>query len=302
MNLSDEASTRHAIKLVLMSVSGGGKTSAIIPLAIPEIIPGWPGKKLFVRNFDGRGKFSELALEQLTVRLKSRDTTRITKEQFNAAKANIEYVDCIDPRGLIGIGGNEKIGRIGADAWVTARKTYRQWEKDLCPGTILVDDSLTFMAEAIAAYTMATASRLNFTMEGYKDYAPAQAEINNALGMLGALRCDVILTAHQESYEVKKTSETPEHDPKTGFLIFKEEVVDSLMLPTSTGQKGRTSIPAQFNHMLYLATSNRGVRELRTSPGRGIIPKTPFFGRCKASYTLDTGLVEYFLLGEKPTN
>jgi len=297
--LSDEPENRSAIKLILMGASGTGKSSLIIPLAIPDLIPGWPGKKLFVRNYDGRDKFKEIALEQLKARLTGKKLTKITQQQYDAAKENIEFVDCIDPRSTVSVAGKSKVGIVSADAWMTARKAFTEWEKHLKPGTILIDDSFTHMANAIAAYTMAASSRLNFSMEGYKDYAPAQMEVSNSLSLLSYLRCDVILTAHQDSYDVKKTSETAERDSQTGMMVFKEEIVDSLMLPSSIGQKGRTAIPSGFNHMLYTTLSRHDIRELRTTPGKGIAPKTPFFGRAKNTYDIDTGLVEYFMLGEQ---
>jgi hypothetical protein len=37
---------------------------------------------------------------------------------------------------------------------------------------------------------------------------------------------------------------------------------------------------------------------IRLTPGRGILPKTPYFARAKKEYDIDKGLVEYFLLGE----
>ncbi len=162
----------------------------------------------------------------------------------------------------------------------------------------MIVDSFSHLAFAIANYTMALNNRLNKRAEGFKDYAPAQQEIRAALGALTSLPCNLIITAHQNAYEIKKMSETPERDPETGEMVFREEVIDSIMLPQSFGQSGRTEIPSTMNHLLFLSTNRNKQRTLHLTPGKGITPKTPFFARARKEYDIDKGLVEYFLLGE----
>jgi len=295
--------TLPPIKCILMAASGGAKTSSIIPLAIPEIVKGWPGKKLLVLNFDGAGKFSELAKIQLDDRLarKGNGLTPITQEQYDAAIANIDYEDCGDPKKITRDSTGYNAVTVSADAWTKAKKTLDRWWPELSKeprNTIIVVDSFTHFAYAVATYTMALANRLNKTAEGYRDYMPAQQEIRAGLNALTSVPCGLILTAHQESYEIKKMSETPERDPETGEMIFREQIVDSIMLPKSFGQSGRTDIPSTINHLLYLTTNQNQQRVIRLNPGRGILPKTPYFARTKKEYGIDIGLVEYFLLGE----
>lgn len=288
------------IKLILMSVSGGGKTSALVPLAIPDIIAGWSGRKLYVLNFDGRGKFAELAKFQLDARLAAKkDVTKITQAQYDAAIANIKFEDCIDPAKVRrNAKGDLMAEMISADSWIRAKKALDGWYSELTPDSIVVVDSFTHLAKSIAHYTMSMAARLNVRPEFYIDYAPAQAEISNALGALSALDCALILTAHQDTLEVKKMSETPEKDQVTGEMKFVDQIVDTLMLPQSFGRAGRVDIPTTFNHLLYLATNKNHERVIRLTPGRGIVPKTPFFALAQSSYGLDRGLVEYFALGK----
>ena len=290
------------IKTILMAASGGAKTSAIIPLAIPEIIKGWPGKKLLVLNFDGLGKFSELAKIQLDDRLARKPgVTPISQSQYDAALANIDFEDCGDPKKITRDSTGYNATTVSADAWTKAKKTLDRWWPQLSAnpkGTIVVVDSFTHFAYAVANYTMSMANRLNKTAEGYKDYMPAQQEIRAGLNALTSVPCGLILTAHQESYEIKKMSETPERDAETGEMVFKEQIVDSIMLPKSFGQSGRTDIPSTINHLLYLTTNQNQQRVIRLTPGRGILPKTPYFARAKKEYDIDKGLVEYFLLGE----
>jgi hypothetical protein len=292
------------IKAILMAASGGAKTSSIIPLAIPEIVKGWPGKRLLVLNFDGPGKFAELANIQLSDRLARRGNglTSITQGQYDAAITAIDFEDCGDPKKITRDASGYHAHIASADAWKTAKKTLDKWWTIISQnpdGCIVVLDSFTHFAYAVANYTMSMAHRLNKTAEGYTDYGPAQQEIRAGLGAFGALPCGLIITAHQEAYEVKKSSETPERDPETGEMVFREEVVDSIMLPRSFGQKGRTDIPSGVNHLLYLTTNKNQQREIRLTPGRGILPKSPYFARAKKSYDIDKGLVEYFMLGEQ---
>ena len=291
------------IKCILMAASGGAKTSSIIPLAIPEIVKGWSGKKLLVLNFDGSGKFSELAKIQLDDRLarKGNGLTSITQDQYDAAIANIDFEDCVDPKKIARDSTGYHANTLSADAWTKAKKTLDKWWQTISTNPsecIVVLDSFTHFAYAVANYTMAMNSRLNKVAEGYKDYMPAQQEIRAGLNALVSVPCGLIITAHQEAYEIKKSSETPERDPETGEMVFREEVVDSIMLPKSFGQAGRTDIPSGVNHLLYLTTNKNQQRELRLTPGRGILPKSPYFARAKKSYDIDKGLVEYFMLGE----
>jgi hypothetical protein len=58
-------------------------------------------------------------------------------------------------------------------------------------------------------------------------------------------------------------------------------------------------IPSTINHLLYLTTNQNQQRVIRLTPGRGILPKTPYFARAKKEYDIDKGLVEYFMLGEQ---
>ena len=288
-----------AIRLIYMSVSGGGKTSSCLPLAIPNIIPGWPGRKLFVLNFDGADKFEELAVKQLSARLAGKGgLTKITKEQYDAALANIQFEDCIDYSKVRRNGKSDLVAEIlAADAWPKARKTLDSWYPKLDQDSVLIIDSFTHLSKAIAHYTMDMANRLNAPPAYYVDYAPAQAEIAKAMSVLGSLSCSLIVTAHQDVLEVKKFSETAEKDDETGEMVFKEKVIDTLMLPQSFGRAGRIEIPSTFNHLLFLAVNKNQVREIRLEPGKGIVPKSPFFAIAQKAYGLDKGLVEYFSLG-----
>ena len=290
------------IKMILMAASGGAKTSAIIPLAVPEIVKNWPGKRLLVLNFDGIGKFSELAKIQLDDRLARKPgVTPISQQQYDAAMLNIDFIDCCDPKKITRDSTGYNAMTISADAWSRAKKALDSWWPELSKnpkGNIVVVDSFTHFAYAVANYTMSLAGRLSKTAEFFKDYAPAQQEIRAGLNAFTSVPCGLIITAHQDSYEIKKMGETAEKDTETGEMVFKEQVVDTLMLPKSFGQGGRVDIPSTLNHLLYMTPNVNQQRVIRLTPGRGILPKTPYFARARKEYDIDKGLVEYFLLGE----
>jgi hypothetical protein len=291
---------RALVRMILMSVSGGGKTSALIPLAIPEIVPGWPGRKLFVLNFDGKDKFSEVARFQLDGRLARKGgITPITKDQYEAAIDNIDWVDCGDPKKIVQSAQGRSTSTLSANAWKLAMKMLDTWWSKLDKDSILVLDSFTHYANAVANYTMAMAGRLNKDPEGFKDYSPAQREVQAGYSTMCAAPCDLIVTAHQDGYKISKESETAERDSETGEMVFKEHIVDVLLLPKSFGQAGRLEIPSTFNHLLYFTENKNKQRVIRLTPGKGIMPKSPYWLLAKKEYDLDKGLPEYFALGEK---
>ena len=134
------------IKCILMAASGGAKTSAIIPLAIPEIVKGWPGKRLLVLNFDGPGKFSELAKVQLDDRLTRKPgLAPITQAQYDTAISNIDFEDCGDPKKIARDSTGYHAHTVSADAWSKAKKTLDRWWPEISKnpkGTIVVLDPL----------------------------------------------------------------------------------------------------------------------------------------------------------------
>lgn len=278
-----------SIKMMLLGLSGLGKSSSIIPLAIPGIRPEWPGRRLMVLDFDGQGKFAELARAIILAHLQKK---RITEDQAKAAFANIDVEVCRETTGVV----NGKLQVVGqAKAWTTAVKALERWSKGLQPSDVLVVDSLTFAATiAITNYCQQLNGQLNQPLD-WRSYSAPQALIRTFLSALGDLSCNVIITAHQEPIEIKmKTDEMI--DKPDGTKEAREEVVESLMAPISIGTKGRVNLPAQLNHQLVVAENAAGERRLWTKEADGVMPKTPFFSRVQESYPIVDGMVQYFML------
>lgn len=286
------------IKMILLGISGTGKTSAIVPLAIPGIIPNWPGLELRVADFDG--KAAELMLLQLRARLdknKARrfNMTPISQEQFDAALNNIDIVVCRDTTTIIDQGRNKAVGVSGsATAWQTALKQFKTWSPTWNENTVLVIDSLTHMCKGIGQYTQELGGKLNQKMS-WRDFLPAQQEVAAALTYFADVKSNVIITAHQAPLDVtKKTGELRELPNGTKEEI--EETVDSHMLPIVIGTAGRIEAPSQLNHLLIMDDTESGERLLYTKPHGGVICKSPFFALAEPSYNVNTGLAQYFAL------
>jgi hypothetical protein len=285
----DSPTTPASIKMLLLGLSGMGKSSSIVSLAIPGIRPSWPGRRLFVLDFDAKGKFAEIARSIILSHLEKK---RITEDQAKAAFANIDVTDCRESTGIVG-GALVVVGQ--ARAWTIAVKALETWSKTLKPEDVVVVDSLTYAATiAISNHCQQLNGQLNKPLD-WRAYSAPQAMIRNFLSLLGDLPSNVIITAHQEPLEIKmKTDELI--DKPDGTKEAREEVVESLMAPISIGSKGRVNIPAQLNHQLVCAHNTAGERRLWTKEADGVTCKSPFFARTKDSYPISDGMVEYFAL------
>lgn len=275
------------INMLLLGFSGLGKSSSIVPLAIPELLPGFPGYEL--RVLDADAKFEETARAQLAWRL---DAKKISKEQHDAALSNIDVTVIREKTKIIQVGQDRKIGVVGQPtSWRALVRQLETWQKDASDKQILVVDSLTHVATiSIPAYILALNGRLNQDLR-WQDFGGCQALVKELLTILADLPCHSIITGHPEPLELrKKTGEKDEKGNET------DEIVESLMAAISIGSKGRVSIPAALNHVLAAAFSPAGERRIYTQPADGIATKTPYFSKAKKYYSLDTGLVEYFLL------
>lgn len=278
-----------SIKMILLGLSGLGKSSSIIPLAIPGIRPEWPGRRLFILDFDGKDKAAELARAIIMAHLQKK---KITEDQAKAAFSSIDVVSCRETTGIV----NGQIQVVGqAKAWTTAVKALDAWTRVLQPSDILVIDSLTFAAvTAITNYCQSLNGQLNKPLD-WRSYSAPQALVRTFLSALADLSCNVIVTAHFEPLEIRmKTDELV--DKPDGTKEQREEVVESVMAPISIGSKGRVNIPSQFNHQLVVAHNASGERRIWTKEADGVMPKTPFFARVKDSYPITDGLVDYFML------
>ena len=299
MKLSESAHLPTLIKMMLLGFSGKGKSTSLIPLAIPGIVKDFPGYRVRILDFDGKAQ--EVAEQNLAARLdrataNKRRLTPITKEQYNAAADNIDIVVLREKTKPTLDGGAAIIGQ--PRAWQDMIKTLELWRKDDDENTIIVLDSWTHLTQTpLLAYCMALQGKEfgDFGKAQYgTDYIEPQKLARNLLTVLADSKSNVIVCAHQESQDIKK--KTGEIDDKGNPI---EEVVHSEMVPISVGAKGRISIPSQFNHCLVATSDADGNRKISTQVEDGVTTKTPFFATADKSYSLNDGLAKYFMLGRK---
>jgi hypothetical protein len=72
------------------------------------------------------------------------------------------------------------------------------------------------------------------------------------------------------------------------------------MAMISVGQAGRVQLPSEFNHTLVVTSDASGNRKLSTQIEDGVTTKSPFFGIADKSYSLNDGLIRYWMLADKP--
>ena len=287
------------IKLILMGFSGKGKSTSIVPLAIPELVPNFPGYKINVFDYDG--KFAEVAINQLKLRRDSRKANRlrliaITEEQYKAACANIN-VEVLREKTKLENGKRTIIGP--PRMWEKTDRLQKQWEKEASPNTIFVVDSWTHMCGApLLSWAMAmqgkTLDQFGDAPHG-RDYMLPQKVSKDFMAILADSKAHVIINSHQSPTDIRM--KTGEFDEKGNAV---EEVVHSEMSMISVGSAGRIQLPSEFNHTLVVTSNTEGVRKISTQIEDGVTTKTPFYGLAEKNYNLDTGLVEYWMLGNEP--
>jgi len=283
------------IKMLYLGQSGEGKSTSLIPLAIPGYLDN-PGYELRVLDFDS--KFEEVARATLTRLLKS---STITQEQHDIALTeNLDICPCIEPMGIVnGREGKKMVKKLGVDgtatAWTTAVKQLEKWDSSFSPRTILIVDSFTHAVRAITNYCQELNGKLNQTLE-WRDFMAPQGLAESLMYICSDLPTHAIVTAHQDALEIYKP--TTQIDDK-GQPI--EELVDVVMAPISVGRAGRVKLPSKMNHLLVASSEGKGAavrRYIYTEPRVGVITKTPFYGLCENRYPIDTGMIKYFALSK----
>lgn len=303
MKLSDVKDKTY-IKAILLGISGQGKSGSTVPLAIPGVVPGFPGYSLRVIDMDN--KYAELALSILATML---DAKTISQDQYDTAIANIDVVGCPEPMGVIdapqgkvegysfAAGPAVKKQVIGVKgksrAYFTAMEALRNWDSSFEPNHILILDSLTYMAQAVVNAALELMGKLNASLK-WQDYPDPQAKLMSVLSYFAEKPCHSLILAHQTTHEIYRKTGRVDSDG-----VPEEELIASNVVPVSIGKAKSVEVPARFNHLLAYVTEGVGksaTRYISTKPHSGIITKTPFFGRAKDRYTLDKGLAEYFNL------
>jgi len=284
--------THAFIKMLFMGYSGEGKSSALVPLSIPDF-HGNPGYELRWLDFDGKGE--EVIRSTLARLLHNK---KISKEQHDVALLeNNDICPCIEPSTIITARENgkniKKMGITSAVAWQTAVKQIEKWESTLSDKTILITDSFTYACRAITNYSQSMNNKLNQPLD-WRDYQVPQQLAETLMVTMADLPTHSIVCAHQDPLEIYKATDEVGKDGKNV-----EELVDTLMVPISIGKAGRMKLPARFNHALLITSEGKGSatrRWIYTEPRVGVVTKTPFYGRCENRYPIESGMVDYFKL------
>lgn len=288
--LSPSGESNLPIKLMILGYSGTGKTTAYSSLAVDNLVPNKPAYKLFVLDFDTKAEeMIRAALQSLL------ESKKITQTQHDEAIARCDVCVCKENTGIVpvssGKGTVDKIGVVGqASAWTTAVKQLKAWAPALDSQSILIVDSLTYAAKAAANWSMGANNKLNKELT-WQDYQGPQQLIENLITICADASCNCIITGHQNPVELFKN--TGRIDDKGNPV---EELMDTVVVPTSIGKAGSIKLPARFNHLLVTSESMSKDRRIWTKPTSGVTTKTPFFARCKEWYPISTGLAEYFAL------
>lgn len=290
--LSIEPTVKPLIKLILLGYSGTGKSTSYVCLGIPNIIPDFAPFELRVLDFDAKAEEVIRAVLANFLHLK-----RISRVQHDAALANFDVCVCRENTGILqvstGKGMEERIGVVGrATAWTTAVKQLKAWNTTgWSDRQILIVDSFTYAVDAIANYSQQLGNKLNQPLK-WTDFLPAQQFIQNFLTQLADVPCHSIIIGHQMPLDIFKKLD--EIDPETQQP--KQELMDTLVVPTTLGKAGAFKIPALSNHMLVASEAESGERRIWVKSKAGVLTKTPFFARAKDFYKIETGLAEYFSL------
>lgn len=278
------------IKLMLLGYSGTGKTTAYASLSVDKLVDNKPAYKLFILDFDTKAE--EMIRAALSALLKDK---KISQSQHDEALSRCDVCVCKENTGIVPVaaakGTVDKIGVVGqATAWTTAVKQLKTWSSSLDDQSILIVDSLTYAAKAAANWSMGANNKLNRELT-WQDYQGPQQLIENLITICADCNSNAIITGHQNPVELYKN--TGRLDDKGNAV---EELMDTVVVPTSIGKAGSIKLPARFNHLLVVSDGISKDRRIWTKPAAGVTTKTPFFARCKEHYTISTGLAEYFAL------
>ncbi len=288
--LSASPDKNITIKMMLLGYSGTGKTTAYTSLAVDKLVDNKPAYKLYVLDFDTKAE--EMIRAALAALLSSK---RITQLQHDEALGRCDISVCKENTGIVPVAGAkgtiDKIGVVGqATAWTQAVKQLKTWATTLDEQSILIVDSLTYASKAAANWSMGANNKLNKELT-WQDYQGPQQLIENLITICADATCNVIITGHQNPVELYKN--TGRIDDKGNPI---EELIETVVVPTSIGKAGSIKLPARFNHLLVTSDSMSKDRRIWTKPTAGVTTKTPFFARCKEYYPIATGLSEYFAL------
>jgi len=252
----DQTVSARTAKMLLIGDSGMGKTGSLVSLALA-------GYNLRVLDMD---KGTEILYHLL--RDNPAAMARVDVEQHGDEYE--EKAGALRPKiPLKGFSGAAKT----LTNWPGLGKPASWGDKD-----ILVVDSLTMLGRDIMNHVLSLVGKLQTGQPpSQPDWGSAITLQENVLAGLFSLPCHVIVTAHVVNI-------TPE-----GSVAAKG-------FPSALGNKLPQKVGSYFNSTLAIKEVGAGPAKKRTilTKDAGMGCKTPAPGRVKDTYSLETGLAEYF--------
>jgi hypothetical protein len=254
------STTPEPIKMLLLGMSGSGKTGMLASLAVA-------GYNLRILDYDN-------GTEILGQVLKNNP----------AAIARVDVEKCLD----VFEQGQDKSIKWKADkkgdmAYPKGLATLDNWPglgsaKSFGPNDIVVLDSLTFLGEAIMRYVLSMNGKNGTTWD--PKAGPTEPNWGSAIGLqedflallTSNLKCHLIVTAHLKT--------------------VKQGGID-VPVPSALGQKLPPNVATYFNHALK-AESKGGARKLLTTTQGLLELKSAAPKSVKPEYSLETGMADYF--------
>jgi hypothetical protein len=281
-SITDHKAT-NSIKLLLMGDSGTGKTGALCSLVTA-------GYKLRILDLDN-------GLDIVASYLTNKDSIyqpQIAAKKINLAEAVI-YETITEKMKNV----NGKIMPASATVWTRTVNMLEKWKsrdgqelgapRSWDQDTILVLDSLTFLAKAALDFIQSLNGRLGNDTPGFdlqRDINQAQTLLENLLRLLydDAFLPNVVVISHLTYRNPDGTDREDKNVSKKGY-------------PSALGVALSPRIPRYFNTTLLSETSGIGStakRMIKTQPQGAIDLKTQAPLKVKGSYPIETALGDIF--------
>jgi len=270
-------------KLILLGDTGSGKTGSLCSLAAAgynlRILDLDNGIDIIRNLLTAQGSAYKIPREDLATRVMYRTLTEPQKAvggQLRPVRAQVwsqmaqmlENWKWTTPEGEV-----EDLGKV--TDWT---------DKD-----VLVIDSLTRAAQAAMNFHQQLNGRLGqdgVSNEWRRDIGAAQAHIKHLMDLLSdaSVKCNVVLIAHVQYVA----------DQGSAPAMPGEASDQQHGHPLAIGRALSPLIPTWFNNVLLAKADDVGNRKLWTKPQAKVMTKSSNPKAVAASYSVETGLAEYF--------
>jgi len=274
------------VKLMVLGVSGAGKTGAVVSLAAA-------GYRVYIFDFEDGAPIIKNIVRDKYPKLTISDNDNPEIADINILKLSNDFVSVgFEPR-------REKNG------WEKHKQALANWKKKravgdpywlytLGPKDVIVYDTASGWCDLVYDYVLNLNSR---TDPIQKDYKQMQDQMDFYCRLLASDSCKAnwIMNAHIANFREGGTSED-KRDAQGNVQRIQIGGVD-VGFPKTTGQTLSKSIGRHFNDTLFLTMEPgmKGDKHIFTTQPDGIVrvkTSSPF--SVKKSYPIETGLADYF--------